>query len=66
MTPLYMAASEGRKDIVDLLLKNKASVDKRVSETRYTPLHIASRKGHVSIINVLLEMGADALARTSK
>ena len=57
-TALHYAAEKGHTEIVKLLLKNKADVN-RGNATNGTPLLGAAKKGHIEIINILLDHGAD-------
>jgi ankyrin repeat protein len=56
-TPLHLAAGKGRKDMVDLLLTNKADVNARDSGGD-TPLHAATAKGGTSGIAILVFLSA--------
>jgi len=54
LTPLYVAAREGRFDIVSLLIE--AGADPNTSVVRgETPLMPASYNGHISIVRLLLQ-----------
>ena len=57
-TPLYLAASTGKKDIVTRLLKGNANPDIQTTEG-VTPLHNATYYAHVEVIKVLLKAKAD-------
>lgn len=54
-TPLYLAASSGRPDIVKLLLAAEASP--AVRAVARTPLETATRHGHAEVVQVLLSAG---------
>jgi len=56
--PLQIAATNGKKEAVLLLLENGANVN-RVSEFQNTPITAAAFQGHMDVINVLLKWGAD-------
>ena len=58
LSPLHMAAHYGHKDVVILLLKRGADINKRNAYGR-TPLHLAACGGHKGIVRVLLEKGAE-------
>ena len=56
-TPLYRAAYNGHKKIVELLLNNKADVN-IPDENGWSALHGASYKGHFEIVSVLISRKA--------
>ena len=57
-TALYMAASEGRKDIVSYLVEEGANVNTKRDDGD-TPLMAAARKGNLEIVSVLVDANAD-------
>lgn len=57
-TALMFAAINGRKDLVDLLLKNGANKD-AVTEKGWTALMLASINGSQDLIDLLLKNGAN-------
>ena len=58
-TPLYIASKLGSSlDIVELLIKSKASVD-ATDESLKTPLHAATQAGHIEIVKRLLDAKSD-------
>ena len=57
-TPLHFAASMGRPDVVELLIKYKADVNAR-DGYGMTPLHIAAYYGYAQVAKLLLDNGAD-------
>ncbi|KAM9426617.1 poly [ADP-ribose] polymerase tankyrase-2-like [Pholidichthys leucotaenia] len=61
-TPLHFAAGFGRKDVVDFLLQNSASVHTR-DDGGLISLHNACSFGHAEVVSLLLHHGADANAR---
>ena len=63
-TPLQMAASEGHKDVAELLLANKAEVNAKANNGA-TPLHAAADKGHKDVAELLLANKADVNAKTN-
>ncbi|TET85145.1 MAG: hypothetical protein E3J37_02540, partial [Anaerolineales bacterium] len=58
-TPLYWAAMEGHRDIVELLLAH----DAEVNAGRITALHYAAKEGHKEIAELLIAKGADVNAK---
>ncbi|KAL6690982.1 hypothetical protein J3F84DRAFT_404018 [Trichoderma pleuroticola] len=56
-TPLLWATTEGRDDVVKLLIEKGADVD--ANEHGRTSLLWASKQGHEAIVKLLLEAGAD-------
>ena len=56
-TPLHLAAAEGHKHVVALLLDNGAEVDAR-DDARWTPLDWAAANGMTNTARVLLENDA--------
>jgi len=59
VTPLWMASRENRPEIVRLLIKAGADVEKGKEEDDETPLLVASKEGHLEIVKLLVEAGAD-------
>jgi len=57
LTPLMLAATSGKDNMVKLLLENKASYDMEGSFGR-TPLEQAAHKGHARVVQLLLKNGA--------
>ena len=53
-TALTLAAHEGHPDIVSILLKQGADVNKTTTSGRNTALMLACKKGHVAVVKVLL------------
>ncbi len=58
MTPLALAAANGKLDVTTLLLEKKADVHTR-SKDGWTPILLAAEGGHSEVIAVLLEHGAE-------
>lgn len=63
-TPLCLAALKGRKDIVQMLLADRANVHAEIRQTG-TALHAVYSAGDVEIMRMLLDNGAkvDAVQR---
>lgn len=58
MTPLHLAAREGKADLIPPLVESGADTNSR-DANRLTPLHQAAIRGHVHAVNALLKKGAD-------
>ena len=62
-TPLHIACANGPLELVQILLKHNAIVNKK-DKWNYTPLHdTLDSKAIISIVEILLENGADIDAR---
>ena len=61
-TPLHYAASEGHKDVAELLLASKAGVNAR-ADNGWTPLHHAALEGHKDVAELLLASKAEVNAK---
>ena len=57
-TPLIEAAREGHEEVIRVLLKAGAEVNKMVKHGM-SPLHLAVSFGHIETVKLLLESGAD-------
>jgi hypothetical protein len=64
VTPLLMASSAGKPEIIDLLLANGANPN-TVDPSGTSPLILAAFGGHTETVVSLLKAGADVNARTS-
>lgn len=62
-TPLSLACSGGRYEVVELLLNRGANKEHR-NVSDYTPLSLAASGGYVNIIKLLLSHGAEINSRT--
>lgn len=62
-TPLHLAAENGHKQIVELLIAKGANVNATEREMTNTPLHLAALIGHTQIAELLLSNGAGVNAR---
>jgi ankyrin repeat protein len=59
-TALMLAVETGREDVVQLLLRNKADVNKKPDlSIKRTPLQYAAEKGNLDMVRLLLRYGAD-------
>lgn len=57
---LYMAASCGRSDAVEWLIKlKKADIQVRNTESGWTPAHAAAFHGHIDTLLMLIKLGAN-------
>ena len=63
-TPLFVGASEGRVDVVKVLLEQGVDIDEGLAYSRTTPLAAAARGGHVECVDILLKHDA-AVNRTT-
>jgi ankyrin repeat protein len=64
-TPLHLAASHCRTEVVVLLLDRGAMIDCRAKDGT-TPLHLAAQGGCVDTVNLLLKRGARLEARDNQ
>ena len=64
-TSLHLAALEGRKDVVELLLASKAEVNAKDNKGE-TPLHMAARKGRKDVVELLLANKAEVNAKDNE
>ena len=62
-TPLSLACSGGRYEVVEILLARNANKEHR-NVSDYTPLSLAASGGYVNIIKLLLAHGAEINSRT--
>lgn len=60
MGPLHLAARHGHAEVVEVLLRHKASLTKLSKD--YNPLHFASMDGDPTIVKLLLDAGAEVNA----
>lgn len=63
-TPLYVAAEDGKEEVVDFLLKKGAKLDV-TNGAKWTPLHRAAYYGRLGTVVKLLKAGADPNLRTN-
>lgn len=63
MTALQIASSKGHKEVVRLLLKNKANVEE-TDTSGWTALHYAASNGYKAVTRLLLESKADPTSKT--
>ena len=61
-TPLYLAAENGHKEVVDLLIQPGADVSACVDDSN-TNLHLAALIGHKEVVHLYIQRGADVAAR---
>ena len=66
LTPLHVAAGNGRAQVVNLLLKNGAKLEARDAKHWKTPLHWAVFGGSAEAARALLDAGADVNAKDGR
>jgi len=59
LTPIHLAASLGKTEIVHILLENRADIDACAISTGDTALHMASSANHLDTVTLLLQKGAN-------
>jgi len=57
-TPLFIAASRGAEDFVDLLLRHEAKID-ALDKFGNAPMYYAAAGNHVEVVEMLIEGGAN-------
>ena len=62
ITPLHMAALNGHKEIVELLIAKGADINAK-DDSEWTPLHWAADEGHKEVAEFLIAEGADVNAK---
>ena len=62
-TPLHLAAKNGFRDLVDVLVQSGGNVNARNFPMQETPLHLATRNGHQHIAQFLIQQGSEVNAR---
>lgn len=65
VTPLFLAAQAGRRDIVALFLEKGAEVNAQGRLGSVTLLHLGAYRGDQEMVALLLKYGADKNARMS-
>ena len=63
--PLFIAAQEGHRDVVALLLDRGADIKQVRLGNNATPLFVAAGKGHREIVALLLDKGAEVTPVTT-
>ncbi|GIY18397.1 poly polymerase tankyrase [Caerostris darwini] len=67
-TALHLACQRGHTDVVKVLIKHKANVDKltNAQHDKLTPLMFASQKGHLDVVKLLVEHNAQVEMKDKK
>lgn len=63
VTPIFVAAQEGQREVVALLLKHGVDANVRAPIGDVTLLHVAAYRGDQELITLLLRHGAHKHAR---
>jgi ankyrin repeat protein len=63
-TPLHAAAGKGNIEAAEVLIRNGAELEARLSENQNTPLHLAVRNNQKAAVALLIDEGADVNAKT--
>lgn len=58
-TPLHMAAQSGFTEVVELLIKARADLNKPTDRFGVTPLYLAAQNGHAKVVTQLIKARAD-------
>ena len=66
LTPLHVAAGNGRAEVVKVLLKSGAKLEAKDKKHWKTPLHWAVFGGGVAAAQALLDAGADVNAKDAR
>ena len=67
LAALHLAARQGRKDAVELLLANGANINARlIGWPGWTPLHEAATANHKEVAELLITKGADTNANCAR
>jgi ankyrin repeat protein len=61
MTPVILASSVGKLDMVKLLVERGANIHATASDSGGTALHYAAEEGHKEVVVYLLDNGADPM-----
>jgi ankyrin repeat protein len=62
-TALHRAAENGHAEVVDILLRNGATVDVKETKFGQTSLHLAALNGHRAVAQKLVENGAETILK---
>lgn len=63
-TSLHMAAQEGNYEVVEILVRAGARVDRQLTDGE-TPLYMAATRGHARVVSILLRAKANSLLACS-
>ena len=63
VTPIFIAAQEGQREVVALLLRHGEDANAHAQISDVTLLHVAAYRGDQELITLLLQHGASKHAR---
>ncbi|MGB6340817.1 MAG: ankyrin repeat domain-containing protein [Candidatus Aminicenantaceae bacterium] len=66
ITPLHAAAGKGNIEVAEVLIRNGAELEARLSQNQNTPLHLAVRNNHKAAVALLIDKGADVNAKSKR
>jgi len=63
-TPLHAAAGKGNIEVAEVLIRNGAKLEAKLSQNQNTPLHLAVRNNQKAAVALLIDEGAEVNAKT--
>jgi ankyrin repeat protein len=65
-TPLHAAVAKDNIEVAEVLIKNGAELNAKLSNDHHTPLHLVARYGHKAAAGLLIAKGADVNAKGTR